>query len=697
MKKWKIRSRLFAGFGAISLILLAVATISWWQVTSIGKQTQGIVEQRVPTAIASARLVNGINASLAALRGWMLTGDERYKQERLDVWVNIELAEASLDNLSANWQGAKQRDSWMEIKSVLELFKAAQVRVEAIANSPDEQPATQLLVSEAKPLVDQMLRSISGVLQDEGDQPATESRKKLFATMNNVRAGLAVSEANLRGFLLSAESKFANQFNGVWPWVKSNVLSLSKNPELTSGQKKTLSTYIEAQNAFDPLATQMFEIRKSDKWNMAQYLLLTETAPLARQLMLFLDGETNADGTFTAGLVQKEQESLTGEGDNILAGVTRLALLLITLAAAGLLASLGIAIVTARSIANPTTEMTDSMARLADGDLTADVPALEREDEIGAMAQAVEVFKVNAIAREEAEAVSKQTQLKISQKAEQQNTLSQSFDMDVGQSLGQVAEASNHMHDAAGTMLEQAKQTGQLSENVASAATLASENVQTAADAAEQLSVSIQQIQQRVGESTTMAANAVDEAEQTNEGMQDLIEAAQRIDEVIALITEIAEKTNLLALNATIEAARAGEAGKGFNVVASEVKNLANQTARATEDVVVQVGDIRKATDVAVSSIRGISNTIASINDITNEINVAVTEQGEATHAIASNMEQASRGTQQVADNISDVQTASSTTGEAAKDVLDSASTLSEKAKVLSGRIEMFLKDMRAA
>lgn len=697
MKNWKIKGRLFAGFGAICLVLLSVAVISWYQVTSIGKQTQGIVEQRVPTAVASARLVNGVNASLAALRGWMLTGEDQYKRERLAVWSEIDVAQEALDTQSENWIDSKEKQSWESLKVLLSDFKLAQVQVEAIANSEDEQPATKILVTQAKPLVDEMLRSISGILQDELDQPATQSRKQLFATMNNVRAGLAVSEANLRGFLLSAEAKFSSQYNGVWPWVKGNVDNLSKDTALTSGQQVSLEKYIKAQNTFDKLATQMFEIRKSEKWNMAQYLLRTETAPLASKILVLLDGDKTEAGVELPGLVQIEQNHLTNEGNEILDRVTQLAFLLVVLTVLGLAASMGIAAVTARSIATPAMEMTESMARLAEGDLTVTIPALAREDEIGAMAKAVEVFKVNAIARQEAEAASAKVQVGISQRAENQNSYSKTFGLEAGDALGQLDDAASHMQGMAGSMLDQVKQTGELSENVANAATLASDNVQSAADAAEHLSVSIQDIQRKVSTSTEMAANAVEEAAQTNEGMAQLTEAAGRIDEVVALITEIAEKTNLLALNATIEAARAGEAGKGFNVVAGEVKNLANQTARATEDVVVQVGDIRRATDNAVASIQGISTTIASINNISNEIDAAVSEQGQATHEIASNMEQASRGTQEVADNIKEVLSASQTTGSSAKEVLDSAGTLSQRATSLRQRVEVFLEDMRGA
>ena len=689
MKNWKIQYRLILGFALVGFLLLALAAISLFQVINIGTHTDAIVTQRVPTAIESARLINGINASRASLRAWMLTGDETNKTERLNDWAEIEAAAAELTRLSESWTDQALQQRWMELTEILKELKVKQDEVELIANSPDELPATKILVDEAKPLVDTMLRSITQVINAELKQPATEERKKLFGTMNNIRAGLAVSEANLRGFLLSAENKFSKQFNGVWPWVKKNVAALAGDASLTAKQKEHLDAYIKAQNSFDPLTKKMFEIRQSDRWNISQFLLVTETTPRAAQLLDFLKGET--------GLVQIQQAQLTGEGKVIVDEVNLLTLELIILPLAALLVGLGIALITARSIVGPTTEMTEAMSQLAEGDLDVEVPALDRRDEIGNMAKAVEVFKTNACEKQKAEAESNRAQQAITQRASRQNELSQSFDSDATSSLDLVNGASQQMHSKAEGMLDQARETGELSDKVASAAQLASENVQTAAAAAEQLAISIQAIQQKVSQSTSMAAGAVKEAEITNEGMHSLIDAAKRIDEVVNLITEIAEKTNLLALNATIEAARAGEAGKGFAVVANEVKNLANQTAKATEEIVSQVGDIREATDKAVSSIQGISGTIGDISEIANGIDTAVTEQGNATREIAQSMEQASRGARQVSENIQEVQSASGSTGRAAQDVLDNAAELTAKAESLRGRVETFLGEMRSA
>ena len=688
VKNWNIQTRLLLGFSAVCLIFLVMAGISLRQVANIGTRSQAIVAERVPTAIESARLINGINASLASLRGWMLTGDDRYRQDRKRDWQEIHAAKTALAALASNWDSPRKA-RWEEISLTLQEFEVAQADVEKIANSPDEQPATRILVNEAKPLVDQMLRSITQVLADEQKQPATTERKKLFGTMNNVRAGLAVSEANLRGFLLSAEEKFSKQFNAVWPWVKKNATALSKEDALTDNQRKHIKSYIEAQERFDPLTGRMFEIRKSEEWNMAQFLLITETAPRAKKLLSFLKGET--------GLVGSEQTLLTSEGDRILGDVENLIFLLIFLAAAGLGASLAIAVITARSIVVPTSDMTKTMARLADGDLSAKVPALERGDEIGGMARAVQIFKENAIARVRAEKETTRVQKSIAERADRQNSLSTGFDKAATDSLNQVSRASHRMHDSAGDMLKQAETAGALSEEVAQAASRASDNVATAASAAEQLAISIQAIQQKVSESTNRASEAIREAESTNEGMRRLTDSAKRIDEVVSLITEIAEKTNLLALNATIEAARAGEAGKGFAVVANEVKNLASQTARATEEIVTQVGDIRQATERAVSSIHGIGGTIGTISEIAIDIDRAVSEQGTATREIARNMEQATKGAQDVTSNIREVQQASGTTGLAAREVLDSAAELAEKAGSLHSRVETFLSDMRTA
>ncbi len=224
----------------------------------------------------------------------------------------------------------------------------------------------------------------------------------------------------------------------------------------------------------------------------------------------------------------------------------------------------------------------------------------------------------------------------------------------------------------------------------------ASSNVQTVAAAAEQLSASVQEVGRQVAKSSEIAGRAVDEADRTHNTVRKLAESAQKIGDVVQLITEIAEQTNLLALNATIEAARAGDAGKGFAVVASEVKSLASQTAKATEEIELQIGGIQDATQTAVKAIDGIGGTIGEINEITSTIASAVEEQGAATQEIARNTHEAATGTQQVTSTITDVSQSAGEAGSASAQVLSAAGQLSEESEMLRSEVDKFIARIRA-
>ena len=269
------------------------------------------------------------------------------------------------------------------------------------------------------------------------------------------------------------------------------------------------------------------------------------------------------------------------------------------------------------------------------------------------------------------------------------------FERNMKQVVDTVASAATELQSTAKGMETTAHATSQQATTVAAAAEEASSNVQTVASAAEELSSSISEISRQVAQSTQIAGAAVAEVDSANEKVQGLAEAAQKIGEVVALITDIADQTNLLALNATIEAARAGEAGKGFAVVASEVKNLANATAKATEEISTQIGGIQSATEDAVSAIGSIGGTIAQMNEIAAAIAAAVEEQGAATQEIARNVEQAASGTQDVSSNIVQVTQAANETGHSAGEVLTASGELAKQAEILGSEMDSFVGEMR--
>jgi methyl-accepting chemotaxis protein len=350
-----------------------------------------------------------------------------------------------------------------------------------------------------------------------------------------------------------------------------------------------------------------------------------------------------------------------------------------------------------RGIGRPVVQMTAAMGDLAEGNHAVEIPATDRGDEIGQMAKAVLVFKDNMIKAKELAAKEAEEQRRRELRTRKMDELTAAFDADVTLVLKTVSSAATEMQATASSMTATAEETSRQSTVVASASEEASTNVQTVASAAEELSASIAEITRQVAQSSQIAGKAVEDAERTDAEVRGLAEAAHKIGEVVQLITDIASQTNLLALNATIEAARAGEAGKGFAVVASEVKNLANETAKATEEITGQISGIQQATKDAVTAIQAIGKTIGQINEIASGIASAVEQQGAATQEIARNVQQAAAGTQEVSSNITGVSEAAGATGAAAEQVQTAAGELSQQSEILRSKVETFLSEIKAA
>jgi len=361
-----------------------------------------------------------------------------------------------------------------------------------------------------------------------------------------------------------------------------------------------------------------------------------------------------------------------------------------------LLLILGAAWFIGGGISGSITAMTSAMRILAGGDKTITVPGLGRKDEIGGMADALQVFKEAAIELDAMMAQKEVERKAAEEKARTMSAVTSKFRENIGQIVTSVSAASNQLQSTASNLTKNAEETTQNTAAVASASEEAAANVQTIAASAEELSASIGEISRQVNDAAQFSAQAVDTAKSTDKTVQSLTDAAEKIGKVVELISDIASQTNLLALNATIEAARAGEAGKGFAVVASEVKSLANQTARATEDIGKQITTMRNVTQDAVSAIRNIGQTIEKINHISSAIASAVEEQGAATKEIARSVEQAASGTMEVTRNVNGVSQAVAHTSESAGEVFGATRLLTKSAGDMKQEIEEFLSKVRA-
>jgi methyl-accepting chemotaxis protein len=697
--KLRIRGRLISGFLAVCAIIALSVGYTVFAVGGISTTVDRMVTLRTPVALASTELVGNLYSTLATLRGYLLTGNPQGKLDRTAMWKEMDATVAGFDEKAAHFTNPENGRKWADVKALLAEFRVAQDKAEAVAFTSDAYPATKLLVTEGGPRIETIFAEITAMINEEEGLEATPERKRLLKAMADTRGNFAAATAQLRMYLLSGEKNDKERFFKPWELFEKGFAAVSRQKGLlTASQLASFDKITKARGEFAPLYEKIFSLRESSNWNMPVDILVTEAAPRALKILDLLDGPKGADGTRSGGIKANQKRMLAQETADVQASISLLTIVLWGLLAAGLGVSGLISFFTARAIGGPIRGMTAAMGRLAGGDTSTSIPGVGRPDEVGEMAEAVQVFKDSMIETERlrAERAQSEARAAVERKAEMHRIAGQ-FEDKVGQIIETLSSSSTELEAAAKTLSRTAESTQELSGLVSAASEEASTNVQSVASATEEMTSSVTEISRQVQDAARIAGAAVDQAQKTNDHVNRLSQAATRIGDVIELINTIAGQTNLLALNATIEAARAGDAGRGFAVVASEVKALAEQTAKATGEIGNQIADIQASTQDSVAAIKEISGTIARISEISTAIASAVEEQGAATQEISRNIQQAAHGTQQVASNITDVKLGATETGSASSQVLASAQTLSNDSARLQTEVEKFLVTVRAA
>ncbi|WGD52905.1 methyl-accepting chemotaxis protein [Bradyrhizobium sp. CB1650] len=662
----RFRAKIILGFAAVLVISAGSMAFSYF---GFERVSSGVGSYR--TSVTEADLARNIDRELlayrSAVRYFVVTGKEDDAKAALD-------AEASLKNaIGQALKGAKN--------------SARQEGLNKLAKEFSNFSATFAKVLQAKRdsalLVQNQLTRNANLLKykldDVGNNASDAEAQAIEFGTKQVNAQFQTASAAATNFVLTSDQAIASSALARLKFVENSLGAVySMDDKIVAGLKDAkglLGAYREALEKLIANAKLVDE-------------LVTEMSGSAGAI---LQGATAMKADLVA-----EQQRLETESEATIGKTEHLTLML---AIGGTLLGAVLAFLLGTGISRPMIAMCKAMRELASGNFDVVLPGLGRKDEIGEMAGAVEEFKMQAVAKAERDAAASEAQNREASAARRSELIrfADDFESAVGAIVSNVSASAVQLETAASTLTRTAETTQTLSSQVAGVSEQASSNMQSVATATEELSASVEEIGRQVRDSSRIAEAAVVQAKETDGRIGKLSHAAQQIGEVVKLITAIAEQTNLLALNATIEAARAGEAGRGFAVVASEVKSLASQTAKATDEISSHIAGMQGATAESVAAIKEIGATIGQISTIATSIASAVEQQGAATQEIARSVQNVAQGTQAAATDIGQVNRGAAETGSASEEVLNSAKTLSSESTRLRAELDRFMGNIRAA
>ena len=698
----KLYHKTGVGFTVIGIVLTIVVLATVFQVTQLMNINNRVVNLRVPTARASLMMLNGLNHSLAALRGWMILGKDSFKSERQYSWDHeIDPSFQALKKFSQNWTNPENVTRLRKIESIIDDFKQVQLEIEDIAQTKENVPSVKLLFDKAAPQAAIMAEQITTMIDLEAELPGTPERKTYLGIMADVRGTTGLGLAAIRAYLLSGDTKFKENFNKLWAKNSKRFNDLENASHLSSApQQEAFGILKKARAIFDPLPAQMFALRGGNDWNVGNHWLSTKAAPKAATIVASLQ-EMAANQKI---LMETDLSTQAQMASSLFS-------LLWILLAGGLIACAVFGTIISISVIRPMMVVVDTLNEMSQGtcDLRKRLPTyspvcsdVKKCNETACQCygkknnlcwEKVGSYSIepncSALASreirhcDECDVYKKATYSEMQLLSVNFNNLQGKLQRMLGgvvrnidtvsSATGRLTSISDQMSDQTVEVSDQSNSvsaaTEEMSVNmsaVADASATASTNLNSVASAAEEMEMTIADVNKNTNHAGKVTKEAVSESDSATSKVKDLEGAAREINKVIEVITDISEQTNLLALNATIEAARAGEAGKGFAVVASEIKNLANQTTEATEQIKDKIEGIQHSATATISQIETITAVINTINDSVGTITTSVKNQTKATEEIVANVGQAAHGLESVNDNVSQ---SSSTAGLIAEDI----------------------------
>jgi len=646
-----IGKKLGLSFGIILLLMTISASITYSLIIDNENIQDKVVNLRMKTVLLGKDVINGINESLASLRGYMILGSNPKKAKamqstRQSAWKRIDNAINEYDMLAKNWTVPTNVKRLQDIKSELAVFKIAQQEIEDISHTDSNIESYHLLLTDAAPRASQMLAYITAIIDEESKLKATSARKSLLKNLADTRGSFAIGLANIRAYLLSGDDVFKTNFEAKWQVNENSVNTITENQSFlfTMSQQKSWDAFISIRNEFKNLPAQMFNLRSGEDWNKANYWLGTKAAPRAsRILSLLSEMKVSQDQLLSNDIT--EAQSL----------VQTLKSTLIFLTLSSLILGVVCSVMFSRDLLMRLGSILTRAKHIADGDMAGEPLTVKGKDELSDLTSAI-----NQMSSSLSDLVQKTADSMV----------------EASKGTNKILVANQEMASGINVQTAQMEQIAAAVEELSNSSLEVASNCVSASDSstkALELAKSGDSIVQNTLAQMVLIKGAFDDS---STAITSLSQQSKEIEDILSVIKGIADQTNLLALNAAIEAARAGEQGRGFAVVADEVRQLAGRTTEATSEVEGAIESMRRETENAVSmmvegSIKveqgvemtndaasALGNIITSVDNVVEQIQaIAATaeEQSMTTIEVAQNTESVSSVSQQVESSISNV------------------------------------------